>query len=102
VKLLLKSSEGWSNFIFVPLRAFVFAAFATEYLMQAYWPRHGGSPPSWVIYISFGYVISFLMFILGGVTEVATRKWKVAFGHFLFAVIALIFGFYSLRFLASA
>jgi hypothetical protein len=102
MKLSPKSSEGWSSFIFFPFRVYIFAAFVTEYLMQASWPRHGGSPPIWVLYISFGYVISFLLFILGGVTEVAARKPQVAVAHFLFAVLAFIFGTYSLRFLASA
>jgi len=101
MRLLPKSSEDWSKFIFFPFRVYVFIAFVTEYLMGVSWPRHGGGPPNWVIYISFGYVISFLLFILGGVTEVAARKPQVAVVHFLFAVAAFIFGVYSLRFLAS-
>jgi hypothetical protein len=101
MKLLPKSSEDWSKLFFVPFRAYVIAAFAAEYLMQAYWPRHGGSAPDWVLLITFGYVISFFAFIVGGLAARAARRPETAFLHFVFAGIAFGFGAYSLRFLAS-
>ena len=101
MKFLPKSSEDWSRFIFVPFRAYIFAAFAAEYLMQTFWPRHGGSPPDWVVFITLGYIACFFIFIVAGVVGLAAHKSEAAW-HFIFAVIAFIFGFYSLRFLASA
>ena len=70
--------------------------------MVSLWPRHGGSPPDWVILITLGYVVSFFVFILAGLGGLAAHRRETAFGHFLFAVLAVIFGLYSLRFLASA
>ena len=101
MKLLPKSSEGWSNFLLVPFRTFVFAAFATEYLLGASWPRHGGEAPDWVVFITFGYAVSFFVFIVAGLEAIAARKPEAALWHFIFAGIGFFFGVYSLRFLAS-
>ena len=97
-----KSSEDWGKLSFLPFRIFVFAAFIAEYLMEALWPRHGGSPPMWVVLITLGYVVSFVVFIFGGIGGLVYHKAEAVLWHFIFAMLAFAFGVYSLRFLASA
>lgn len=99
MKLLPKSDEGWEKFFFVPFRTYVIAAFMTEYVMESYWPQHGGSPPYWVGLITCGYILSFFFFF---VNWLSAREKKASRQHFVFMLIALLLGLYSLRYLATA
>ena len=99
MKLFPKSSEDWSKFLFVPFRAYVLLAFVGGLLLERYWPpRHGGGPPGCMPIITLGYIVSFFVFLIAWLTahDKKTARW-----HFIFMLVTLFVGLYSLRYLAS-
>jgi hypothetical protein len=99
MRLFPKSSVEWSNcFIFV-CRAYVLLAFLSGRLLEEFWPsRHGGGPPDFMQIIILGYIVCFFFFIVGWLSD-----WnrKLAFQHFIFAIITFFIGLYSVRYLVS-
>jgi biotin transporter BioY len=99
MKLFPKSSEDWKKFFFFPFRAYVILAFLAGLLLEEYWqPRHDGVPAIMAV-IVLGYIVSFVVFLIGWLTALDTKTARL---HFIFMLITFFIGLYSLRYLASA
>jgi hypothetical protein len=84
-----------------PIPSVCLAGFVGVEIYRVSLPHHGEMPDA-IIFIILGYVICFLVFLLGGFVQFATRKGKEAAINFLCALTTFLIGFSSLKYLASS
>ncbi len=99
--LLPKSNAEWRRFIFFPFRAFVLLGFLGIEVYHSASTRIGDWPQFLVVEI-LGCMLSFAVFVIGGIVQLATRRGAEAANNFLFAGVTVLIWWHTLRHLASA
>ena len=98
--LIPKSRQEWGQLIYFPFRAYVLLAFIATHIVFNSWPRHGGIPDFMPLF-TLNYAGCFLIFLLGGIVQLATNRHAEAAVNLAFAVVTFLIGYDSLLYLSS-
>jgi len=99
--ILPKTTEDWLRLALLPFKAYAAMAYPATSLMYSSMPRHWQDTDA-AITIFGGYVWCFVILLFSGMGWWNSGKRREAAITFLFAGVALLFGFESTRFLVAS